>query len=181
MKVGRVGLNQPLRESSEIPVDLNQFKQVMRRFATGVMILTVGNGHEMHAMTVNAVTSVSLDPLLMLVCIEQNARSHELVQKAGAFALNILTAEQQELGERFAYDREARSHPESLVKGHTEITGGLIFDDTLGYLECRVTAEHPGGDHTIFVAEVIKAQLGNSPSAPLLYYGGKWVSLESGK
>ena len=80
-------------------VDANSFKQVMRRFATGVMVLTIKAGDVTHAVTVNAVTSVSLDPLLMLVCIEKNAVSHELIHAAGAFALNILSEAQRELGE----------------------------------------------------------------------------------
>jgi flavin reductase len=158
-------------------VDINLFKQVMRRFATGVMVLTVRDGLEMHAMTVNAVTSLSLNPLLMLVCIEQNARSIELVRTARTFALNILNDRQRELGERFAYDREARSHPEALVEGYTGRTGALIFKESLGFLECRVTAEYPGGDHTIFIGEVINAQLKETTDGPLLYYGGRWLNL----
>src|SRR4029077_20731252 len=90
-------------------VDANLFKQVMRRYATGVMVLTVREGEGMHAVTVNSVTSVSLEPPLVLVCIEKNARSHELVRATGAFALNILSAEQMEAGKKFAYEREARS------------------------------------------------------------------------
>ncbi len=76
-------------------VDVNAFKQVMRRFATGVIVLTVPDGEGMHAVTVNAVTSVSLNPLLMLVCIEKNAQSHGLVHSAGLFALNILDEQQR--------------------------------------------------------------------------------------
>jgi flavin reductase (DIM6/NTAB) family NADH-FMN oxidoreductase RutF len=159
-------------------VDVGLFKQVMRRFATGVMVLTVRNGGEMHAMTANAVTSVSLNPLLMLVCIEKSAHSHELVHAAGAFALNILSERQRELGERFAYDREARSHPESLVEGYAGQTGALILQDSLGFLECRVTAEYRAGDHTIFIGQVVNAQLNETASGPLLYYGGRWPSLK---
>jgi flavin reductase (DIM6/NTAB) family NADH-FMN oxidoreductase RutF len=159
-------------------VDIDLFKQVMRHFATGVMVLTVGDGRQMHAMTVNAVTSVSLSPLLMLVCIEQNAQSLELVRAAGAFALNILTDRQRQLGELFAYDREARSHPEAFVEGYAGQTGALIFKEALGFLECRVTTEYAGGDHTIFIGQVVNARMNETPSGPLLYYGRKWLSLE---
>lgn len=161
-------------------VDLDLFKQVMRRFATGVMVLTVGDGREMHAMTVNAVTSLSLNPLLMLVCIEQNARSLELVHAARAFALNILTEGQAELGRKFAYGWEARSHPEAFVEGYAGETGAYIFKESLGFLECRVTAEYPGGDHTIFIAQVVNARLNETDSGPLLYYGGEFTHLHTG-
>jgi flavin reductase (DIM6/NTAB) family NADH-FMN oxidoreductase RutF len=159
-------------------VDTDLFKQVMRRFATGVMVLTASDGQEMHAMTVNAVTSLSLKPLLMLVCIEKGARSHGLVRKAGAFALNILSDRQRELGERFAYDREARSHPENLVEGYAGVTGAFLFRESVGFLECRVTAEYPGGDHTIFIGEVVNADLPETGGKPLVHYEGKWLSLE---
>ena len=158
-------------------VDIGLFKQVMRRFATGVMVLTSGHGQELHAMTVNAVTSVSLNPLLMLVCIEKGARSHDLVHSAGAFALNILTDRQRDLGERFAFDREARSHPDAFVEGYAGLTGALVFKESLGFLECRVTAEYPGGDHTIFVGEVVNAHVNEAASGPLLYYRGRWPGL----
>jgi flavin reductase (DIM6/NTAB) family NADH-FMN oxidoreductase RutF len=114
---------------------------------------------------------------LMLVCVEKNAQSHELLRRAGSFALNILTDRQRGLGERFAYDPEARSHPEALVEGHAGETGALIFKETLGVLECRVTAEVPGGDHTIFIGQVVNARFGEASGGPLVYYGGKWLKL----
>ncbi len=159
-------------------IDVNAFKQVMRRFVTGVMVLTVPDGTGMHAITVNAVTSVSLNPLLMLVCIEQNAQSHELIRASGAFALNILTEAQRELGERFAYDREARGRPETLVEGYAGQTGALILKESLGFLECHLTAEYPGGDHTIFIGQVVNAGLKETTNGPLLYYGGRFTNLQ---
>jgi flavin reductase len=159
-------------------VDVSVFKQVMRRFATGVMVLTARDGREMHAITVNAVASVSLDPLLMLVCIEKGARTHELVHAAGAFALNILTDRQRELGERFAYDKEARSHPDALVEGYAGQTGAMVFKESLGFLECRVTAEYSGGDHTIFVGQVVNAHVNQGAAGPLLHYEGEWPLLQ---
>lgn len=158
-------------------VDAERLKQVMRRYATGVMVLTVALEGEQHALTVNSVTSVSLDPVLLLVCIEKNAQSHDLVKRVGTFALNILSEEQQELGKLFAYDREARRRPQLHAQGHTGRTGALILDDSLGYLECRVVAEFPGGDHTIFVAEVVDALVGATTAGPLLYYASRWIRL----
>ena len=92
--------------------------------------------------------------------------------------LNILTQSQRELGERFAYDWEARRQPEQLVQGHTAQTGALIFEESLGFLECRVTAEHDGGDHTIFVGQVVNAESKENTDGPLLYYGGRFLDLK---
>ncbi len=161
-------------------VDVNLFKQVMRHFATGVMVLTTPDGAGMHAVTVNAVTSVSLNPLLMLVCIEKNAQSHGLVHTSGVFALNILSDRQRELGERFAYDRAARGHPTDFVSGTRGLTGALILEGTLAFLECRVVAEYPGGDHTIFIGEVVNAKVQNTTEEPLIYYEGKFIKLTGG-
>ncbi len=142
----------------------------MRRFPTGVMVLTVPAPEGMHAVTVNAVTSVSLEPTLMLVCLEKNAQSHQLVQQAGGFVLNILSERQRELGERFAFDRVARTRPNDYATGHRGASGALILDDSLGYLECRVVDQFPGGDHTIFIVEVTSAAFVEVGDDPLLYF-----------
>ncbi len=152
-------------------------KQVMRRFATGVMVLTVPTGEGMHAITVNAVTSVSLNPTLMLVCIEQHAQSHGFMHTAGVFTLNILSAEQVELGQRFAFDRDARTHPADFVEGYVGQTGGLIFSQAPAFLECRVVAEYPGGDHTIFLGEVVNAGVTKATAGPLLYYESHFITM----
>ncbi len=159
--------------------DIPLFKQVMRRFATGVMVLTVPDGDEMHAVTVNAVTSVSLNPLLMAVFIEKSAYSHGLVHETQVFALNILTQDQKELGERFAFDSDARRHPANLARGYLGRTGALILYESLGYLECRVTAEYPGGDHTIFIGEVIDAGVNETDKGPLIYYDRQFLKLKT--
>jgi len=79
------------RQASRDMIDANLYKQMMRRYATGVMVLTIREGENFHAVTVNSVTSVSLEPILLLVCLEKNARSHELLRRAGTFALMILS------------------------------------------------------------------------------------------
>jgi flavin reductase (DIM6/NTAB) family NADH-FMN oxidoreductase RutF len=160
----------------------NLYRQVMRRYATGVMVLTVRalpeDADDFHAVTVNSVTSVSLEPILLLVCLEKNARSHVLLQKAGTFALNILSGEQTELGKQFAYDRGARNTPRAQARHCISERGELRFSDSLGYLECRVVAEYPGGDHTIFLGEVLKAELDGARSTALGYYEGDWTKIE---
>jgi flavin reductase (DIM6/NTAB) family NADH-FMN oxidoreductase RutF len=161
--------------------DANLYKQVMRRYATGVMVLTVRAAQEdaddFHAVTVNSVTSVSLEPVLLLVCLEKNARSHELLHAAGTFALNILSAAQMELGKKFAYDRAARNTPRAHAPHCLSERGELLFSDTLGYLECRLIAEYPGGDHTIFLGEVLNAASSDTGADALVYYRGGWTKV----
>lgn len=158
-------------------MDAALFKQVMRRYATGVMVLTVRDGDGLHAVTVNSVTSVSLEPVLLLVCLEQNARSHTLVHAAGAFVLNILAEQQAALGQVFAYDRAARSAPLDFAAVESMTDGGVVLDGSLGWIDCRVVAEYPGGDHTIFLAEVLSAAVAPTSSSPLIYYETHWLGL----
>jgi flavin reductase (DIM6/NTAB) family NADH-FMN oxidoreductase RutF len=153
------------------------YKQVMRRYASGVMVLTIRDGDNFHAVTVNSVTSVSLQPILLLVCLEKNARSHELVHQTKTFALNILSGAQIELGKIFAYDRDARGNPRAQGVSHQSARGELLFDDSLGYFECRITAEYEGGDHTIFLAEVVAASATTPDPSPLLYFESRWTTL----
>lgn len=162
-----------------MPVTPNHLKQVMRRYATGVMVLTVPDGDNYHAVTVNSVTSVSLEPPLVLVCLEKNARSHDLVERAGAFALNILSDAQMELGKIFAYDRDARSAPLQHAQAAPGQAGALIFAGALGWLDCRIRAAYPGGDHTIFLAEVADAAIDGASSAPLIYFESRWLALHA--
>lgn len=138
------------------------------------MVMTVRHDHTTHAMTANAVASVSLDPPLVLICIEKSAQSHALVAGAQAFALTVLGERQQDLGERFAYDAAARADPCSVAPCFTAVTGAPIFCEGLGYLDCRVVATYPGGDHSIFVAEVVAANVTAVSEGPLLYYGSKF-------
>lgn len=164
--------------SIAMPLDSDSYKHVMRRYAAGVMVLTVRDGQEFHAVTVNSVTSVSLEPILLLVCLEKNARSHQLLHNAKNFALNILSDAQEELGKLFAFDREARKTPLSHVQGATSANGTLIFNQSLGYFDCRVVQEYEGGDHTIFLSEVLDARVQDEPHGPLIYYQTNWFKLD---
>lgn len=169
--------NRHTRQATRDMIDANLYKQMMRRYATGVMVLTIRDGENFHAVTVNSVTSVSLEPILLLVCLEKNARSHELLRRAGTFALMVLADSQVEMGKRFAFDRAARSAPRDLAGHHLTARGELLFDGTLSYAECRVVAEYEGGDHTIFLSEVVNAEVSKEDEKPLVYYESRWVTL----
>lgn len=153
------------------------FRQVMGHFATGVTVVTTRLGGEYHGMTANAVCSVSLDPLLVLVCVDKEAHTHHYLAESGIFALNILAEDQEHLSRWFASE-ERLNAPEPLGGAPfcTAVTGAPLLDGCLAHLDCRVTARYEGGDHTIFVGRVEAAEI-NGERPPLLFFRGRYASL----
>ena len=161
-----------------VSVDPTAFRQVMRRFPTGVTLLTVRAGDAIHGMTANSFTSVSLDPVLVLVCIKRNSATHEFVSRAGNFAINILSDAQELVARRFARQVAAPSDPFADLAYHAKATGAPVLDDCIAFLDCRVVAAHDAGDHTIFVGEVLALGFGASREAnPLLWLDGTYETL----
>ena len=150
----------------------------MRRFPTGVTLLTVRDGDTIHGMTANAFTSVSLSPTLVLVCILKTSRTHDLVTRSGCLALNILSAEQADWAKRFAKQTMVTDDPFSNIAVHSAVTGAPIVDECIAFLDCRVVAMHDAGDHTIFVGEVLAAGFGCARErTPLLWLDGEYTAL----
>jgi flavin reductase (DIM6/NTAB) family NADH-FMN oxidoreductase RutF len=148
----------------------------MGRFATGVTIITTHLDGEVHGMTANAVTSVSLEPPLVLVCLDKAADSHDIIDRSGVYAVNILSGDQDELGWRFAVKDSPQAHHMADVPHRVGATGSPIIDGCLAYLDCRVVERLPGGDHTVFMAEVVDAGLLDG-SGPLIFYEGRFTGL----
>jgi flavin reductase (DIM6/NTAB) family NADH-FMN oxidoreductase RutF len=152
------------------------FRRTMGRFATGVTIITTRLGDDMHGMTANAVTSLSLDPMLVLVCVDKNADTHDILLEAGFFAVNILARDQEELAMRLATKKgDSWSHGLDDISHRVAETGAPIIDGSIAYLDCKTLTEHHGGDHTIFIGEVLEAR-DLSEAEPLLFYMGKFGS-----
>lgn len=150
--------------------DHDRFRAVMSRFATGVTVMTSVADGVPHGMTANAVASVSLDPLLVLVCVERDTAMADVVASSRVFALSFLTHAQIDLSERFA--DPARPEGEEQFAGldtQTAATGAPILDKNLAYVDCRVWAIHDGGDHLIVVGEVVALDVGVDDDA-LLYF-----------
>jgi len=158
-------------------VDSETLRTVMRHWATGVAVLTVRDGAHVHGMTVNSFSSVSLEPPLVLVCIERVVRTHGLLEHARTFGLSILAEGQAEISNRFAgRDTEHADRFEGL-ETYTAVTGAPFIVGNIGYLDCQVVAAHEVGTHTIFVAEVLSAHVVNG-SQPLLYYDRAYRKIE---
>ena len=159
-------------------VDSADFRRVAGRFASGIMVVTTRLDGVDHAMTVTAFASVSLDPQRVLFCAEKIARFHDAVLAAGSWALSVLDEESEKTARWLA----TRGRPlEEQLAGITHhpgpVTGAPILDAALGALECRTTAVHDGGDHSIVVGEVIGASEPNPGGLPLLHYSGRYRTL----
>lgn len=162
--------------TNETAFDPREFRDLFGRFATGVTVVTINDGGDGHAMTANAVSSLSLDPMLLLVCVERSNSAHPFFERAESFAVNILAADQRELSDRFARHGDEQRTMDG-VAHHIGVAGSPIIEGTLGYAECRVVDRHPGGDHTIVVGEVVDLAAGTAEEAPLVFFRGQYREL----
>lgn len=166
----------PQQREEHMDVSQADFRKVLGRFATGVTVVTTCDGEQRLGITVNAFTSVSLDPPLILVCVEKKSYLHQALLRNGNFAVNLLVEDQQELSRCFSGHSEARRNFCD-TPSHTEATGAPVFDHTLGWLDCRIEHVYPGGDHSIIVGRVVA--LGSSEGEhPLLYYRSRYAKLD---
>jgi flavin reductase (DIM6/NTAB) family NADH-FMN oxidoreductase RutF len=158
--------------------DTDEFRAVMSRFATGVVVVScVQDGFD-HAMTANSFTSVSLDPPLVLVCVENDSRFHEAISAVGTWAVSVLDEGQRGRARWFA----TRGRPlvgqfDSTPTTRSELTGSLLLDGALATLECRTTAVHAAGDHDIVVGEVLALRTLRPEGEPLLYFRSDFRTL----
>jgi len=161
----------------------DDFRRVMSHFASGVTIITAWDADQRPTgLTASSFTSVSLHPPLILVCVSQKAQSYPAIKAAGRFAVNILSTGQEAVSRRFATTATSTSGDEKFA-GLDYRPGSLglpILTDALAELECTVVHAYPGGDHTIFVAQVDAADSrGDASQEPLLYFRGKYSRLPS--
>jgi flavin reductase (DIM6/NTAB) family NADH-FMN oxidoreductase RutF len=145
----------------------------MGRFATGVTVVTTRLGDDSHGMTANAVTSVSLDPVLILVCVDKAADTHDILAKAGSFAVNILNREQEGISRELAGKKGEKATKLDGIPHVLGVTGSPLIEGSLAYLECLTVKQYEGGDHTIFLGEVVDAREAGE-GEPLLFYGGRY-------
>jgi flavin reductase (DIM6/NTAB) family NADH-FMN oxidoreductase RutF len=152
-----------------MPLDPEQLRAAMRAWTSGVTVVTATHNGEQHGMTVNSFTSVSLEPPLIIISLQDSTRTRELVYHAQAFGVTILSAEQDEISERFA-GRTADSERRMLgVETETLVTGAPFLKGGLAYFDCRVRQSIDVGPNTMFVGEVVAAR-GTGEGRPLLYH-----------
>jgi len=150
------------------------FRRVVGHFATGITVITVEREPGLvHGMTANSFTSVSLDPLLISICVDQNARLLSFLEVQGRFGVNILKENQQTISEHFAKPlQDYDEHRRLGIRFRWTDTGIPLLEEALAHLACNVVAKHPAGDHTLFLAEVESMDTGEGD--PLVYHLGKY-------
>lgn len=154
-------------------LDPEDFKAVMGQWPSGVTVVTTVDEDGPTGMTASSFSSVSLSPPLISICIAKHLPTHARLQKAGAFAVNILSKDQINDGLRFAGMLKDVTDRFEGIDTHTAETGCPLLVGTLGWVDCTIWAQHDGGDHTIFVGEVQAAGV-DKTAAPLLYHSRSW-------
>jgi flavin reductase (DIM6/NTAB) family NADH-FMN oxidoreductase RutF len=168
---------QPVADAVPEP-DPDVFRRVVGRFATGVTVVTTRADGLDHAMTASAFTSVSLEPVLVLVCVEKEARFHDAVTAAGTWAVSVLSEFGRPASQWFATrGRPLHGQLDRYPHHRGPVTGSVLLDDALATLECRTYGIHDGGDHSIVVGEVLFVGTPRPESRPLVYYRGRYHTL----
>ncbi len=156
-------------------VDPDAFRRAVGRFATGVTVVTTVAGGVDHAMTANAFTSVSLDPVLVLVCLDKDARLHDALLDAGTWGVSVLTAGARPAAQWFASaGRPVHDQLRRVAHHRGPRTGAALLDEALATLECSTRAVHDGGDHSIVVGEVLAVATPVAEGDALLWYRGRY-------
>lgn len=150
--------------------DPKRFRNVLGRFATGVTVITTQDGERVHGMTANAFMSVSLDPPLVLVSLDNRCNMHRLLPVTRRFGISFLAEDHEHLSSHFA------GRPvEGLEVAFVTREGAPVLDQAIAYLVAHVVDTHPAGDHTLYVGHVDHFEARDGK--PLLFYGGKYRQL----
>jgi flavin reductase (DIM6/NTAB) family NADH-FMN oxidoreductase RutF len=166
-------------EHFSMSVTQAEFRKALGSFATGITVITLDSDREVHGMTANAFSSVSLDPMLVLVCVDQKASTHAHLHAKKRFGVNVLAENQRAISEYYARPGRTHERAEQEAGATFERTehGTPVLRGALAYLECRLHSAEDAGDHTIFIAEVEDVVVRDGK--PLLYFGSKYRAIGS--
>ena len=157
-------------------LDPENLRSAMRAWSAGVTVVTAAHNGERHGMTVNSFTSISLEPALITISLQQSTRTHEMVMKSRAFGLTILSAEQTKISDIFAGRFAEITDKFSGLKTETLVTGSPLISGGLSWMDCRVVETFNAGMNTLFIAEVLAAR-GSGEGDPLIYHNRKYWKL----
>lgn len=155
-------------------------RAMMARFATGVTVVAARHGPLLAGMTANAIASISINPPLMMASIGQKSETHGAILGSHSFALSVLSDGQRGLADCFAQPTTAAKLQRFCdAPWHEGETGSPILDGAIAYFDCRLVAKHAGGDHTIFIGEIVAAGF-DEGAEPLIWYGSRyrWLAAE---
>lgn len=159
------------------PITVTDFRQACAHFATGITVVTVERlPGQAYGMTANSFTSVSLDPFLVLICVDERSHLLPLLKEKATFGVSVLKADQQALSVYFAQpDQSAEGAAKLGIRYRWAASNIPLLEDALAQMACRVVASHVAGDHTIFLGEVQSADL--FPGEPLLFFRSQYRRL----
>jgi len=156
-----------------MPIEKNELRRVMGHFATGVTVITsIRVSGEMHGLTANAFSSVSLVPPLLLICVDKKAESYPCFEESKVFTVNILASDQESLSRKFAVSGGNKFEGVSYRVG---ANGVPILDGAIAYLECKLAGTMDAGDHTVYLGEIEQAE--THEAKPLLFFRGGYREL----
>ena len=161
-----------------MPISATQLQQLMGNFATGCTVVTMASDPP-HGLTANAFTSVSLNPPLVLVCVDHSTETYEILSsgEAEGFCVNVLAHDQRDLAEHFAGMDELDADPFKTRISTDVDAGAPVFKRDLVYLDCRTNESHEAGDHTIYLGEVEDGDVLRIDTEPLTFYQGGWGTI----
>ena len=160
-----------------------RLRALMGRFATGVTVVAARYGPLMAGMTANAIATISIDPPILMASLARKAETHNAIFGSHAFSVSVLADDQQALAECFAQPTTATKLTRFCdAAWHEAETGSPILEGALAYFDCRLTEHHDGGDHTIFLGEIVAAGY-REDAAPLIWYGSRFhrVALDAAR
>lgn len=153
-----------------------QVRQTLSRFATGVVVVTARHGGDVGGMTANAFLSMSMDPPLVGVCLAATSRTHALVKRSGAYAVSVLRSDHADLARAFARPSEEKAGLFASLAWDEHVTGAPALRDALAVLDCRVVAQLPVADHTLFVGSPLAVAV-DGEGLPLLFYARAFATI----
>jgi len=158
-----------------VPIDAASFRRIIGNFATGVTVVTTANDGLLHGVTANSLASVSLDPLLLLVCVDKVAHGHAEMLRCRSFGINVLAFDQKEVSSLFARTGEPeKGRLRGGVGFRLGTTGCPLIAGALAHVECLPHAQVDAGDHTIFIGKALHGAVDRPDEEPLLYFRGAY-------
>jgi flavin reductase (DIM6/NTAB) family NADH-FMN oxidoreductase RutF len=161
-----------------MPIDEGHFKLALSHFASGVTVVTTEHDGRQYGMTVASFASLSLHPPLVLVCIERSVKTHDAIAASGKYGVSILSSTQSDISSKFASRSDDKFDGVELIEGDLDVPLNVpLIKGALTAIECRVYDRLPGGDHTIFIGEVMKIH--TREGDPLLYFRSGYREMRS--
>ena len=170
-----------MQQESIATLEPNRFREVMGHFATGISVVTTLDGDKPAGITVNAFSSVSLKPALVMVALDRRRFITPMVRQAGRYAVNVLGADQQALSDCFAHAPVSPGREAFCGAAWQPGTTGLpLIDGSIATLECTIVETFSAGDHDLFIGRVDSLEERRDDIAPLLYYRRRYLRIEQG-